>query len=202
MKQNKRKELTEDRIISAALQVVRRDGEAGLTMRMVAKEAKTGAGAIYRYFENKDDLLAAMLDRVALVLDHPPVMDDPVEELTGIFLSLRDVLRSEPWMLNILAPGNRASSHILPLFERALAALEKSGRDIDDSISIMECLLNYTYGDVLVYAAWQATGGLDAPRMTAEHVMAFERLCRALSRYPSGKNHYEINVRRILSDND
>lgn len=46
-----------DLIIQAALELVAEQGFHGAPMAMIAEKAGVGAGTIYRYFENKDDLI-------------------------------------------------------------------------------------------------------------------------------------------------
>lgn len=46
-----------DLIIQAALELVAEHGFHGAPMAMIAERAGVGAGTIYRYFENKDDLI-------------------------------------------------------------------------------------------------------------------------------------------------
>ena len=57
--------LSEAAIVDAALAVARADGLAAVTMRRVAAELDTGAASLYVYVRNRDELLHAMLDRVA-----------------------------------------------------------------------------------------------------------------------------------------
>lgn len=49
-------------ILSAALRVFGRKGAQAATMQEIATEAGLSAGAIYRYFENKDDLVRAVYE--------------------------------------------------------------------------------------------------------------------------------------------
>lgn len=53
-----------DDIMPAALAVLRRDGPSGLAMRNVAAEAGVTATALYRHFESKDALVAAVVKEV------------------------------------------------------------------------------------------------------------------------------------------
>ena len=67
--------LSEAAIVDAALAVARTDGLAAVTMRRVAAELDTGAASLYVYVRNRDELLHAMLDRVAGEV--PLVKPDP-----------------------------------------------------------------------------------------------------------------------------
>lgn len=48
-------------ILTAGFQVLRRDGAAGLSLRAVAKEVGVTPMALYRHFENRDDLFNALM---------------------------------------------------------------------------------------------------------------------------------------------
>jgi AcrR family transcriptional regulator len=53
---------TRKRILDAALDVIREDGYSGATMAKVAKKAELPVGSVYWHFENKDLLLAALIE--------------------------------------------------------------------------------------------------------------------------------------------
>lgn len=55
----------EDRILHAADVLWRRGGEKSLTMRAVARAAKTNTPAVYRRFKDRKDLVKALLLRIA-----------------------------------------------------------------------------------------------------------------------------------------
>lgn len=55
----------EDRILSAAHGLWKRGGEKALTMRAVAKAARTNTPAVYRRFKNRQDLIRGVLLRIA-----------------------------------------------------------------------------------------------------------------------------------------
>jgi AcrR family transcriptional regulator len=54
----------EEAIIGAALSMFARKGVAGATMQEVAAEAGLSAGAIYRYFPGKEQLVEAVFERI------------------------------------------------------------------------------------------------------------------------------------------
>jgi len=55
----------ENRILNAAQSLWRRGGEESLTMRAVARAAGTNTPAVYRRFKDRQDLLRAMVRRIA-----------------------------------------------------------------------------------------------------------------------------------------
>ncbi len=49
-----------EEIVRAALELIAENGFHGAPMAMIAERARVGAGTIYRYFENKDLLIAGL----------------------------------------------------------------------------------------------------------------------------------------------
>lgn len=58
----------EDRILTAARKLWHKSGEAALTMRAVAKSARTNTPAVYRRFRNRDELLLALVEQYQMEL--------------------------------------------------------------------------------------------------------------------------------------
>ncbi len=54
----------EERVLDAAQKLFRRGGDKTLSMRALARAAKTNTPAIYRRFKNRDDVLRALLLRL------------------------------------------------------------------------------------------------------------------------------------------
>ena len=75
-------------ILMGAAQVFSEKGYHQATTKEIAKAAGVAEGTIYNYFQNKRDLLVAMIDVIGMqsvrniVVDHPP--EDPREYLTAV----------------------------------------------------------------------------------------------------------------------
>jgi AcrR family transcriptional regulator len=133
--------LSREAIVDAALRVLDREGLDGVSMRRVAEELGTTAGALYWHVRNKEELLGLVFDRVAGELDLPP--PDPsrweeqfkevAREARSVMLRHRDiarfslgriplgpnVLRVTEWMLALLrAAGvpDRVAAYVGDLF--------------------------------------------------------------------------------------
>lgn len=65
-----RSKATVDRIIRAAALIIERDGYPGLTTNAVAAKAGVGIASVYEYFDDKDDLLVAVLEHEMADLWH------------------------------------------------------------------------------------------------------------------------------------
>ena len=80
-------------VIRAALELIAEHGFHGAPMAMIAERAGVGAGTIYRYFENKDVLIAELYRDVEERIT-PCLMDgyDAVKPLHERFLHLGSAL--------------------------------------------------------------------------------------------------------------
>jgi AcrR family transcriptional regulator len=66
-----RQPLSREAIVEAALRVLDAEGVDALTMRRVASELGTGAGALYWHVASKEELLVLLIDQVAGELELP-----------------------------------------------------------------------------------------------------------------------------------
>ena len=71
-----------ERIFEAAHEILGEQGFYGLSIAMVAKKARVAAGAIYRYFSDKDDLVRQLYLHTILKC-HPQIMEGvQIEEVS------------------------------------------------------------------------------------------------------------------------
>ncbi len=76
---------TVDRLGRSAVEVLSRQGFAGLTIRMVAANAGVGAATAYTYFSSKEHLVAEVFWRRLATTPAPPNdSPDPVERVVGV----------------------------------------------------------------------------------------------------------------------
>jgi len=120
--------LSEAAIVDAALAIARTDGLAAVTMRRVAAELDTGAASLYVYVRNRDELLRAMLDRVAAGIPH--VEPDPKrwrEQLFDLLDAFREVLEAHPGLSTVLPGVPVVTDSSLASIENLLGLLVAGG---------------------------------------------------------------------------
>ena len=67
-----------EHLIATAARLIEQRGSAGLAVRDIAREAQVADGALYNYFEDKEDLLAqALLAHVGTVMSEAPRLVPP-----------------------------------------------------------------------------------------------------------------------------
>jgi AcrR family transcriptional regulator len=139
--------LTKERIVQAAIGLIEREGEDGLSMRRVAAELGVAVMSLYNHVPNK----AALLDAVASdILGGMEVADDPAEPWTerarALLRAYRKIARDHPRCVTlILTRKIEAPSGMRPV-EHALAVAADAGFDGGTSVRIMRALLAYAIG--------------------------------------------------------
>ncbi len=84
---------TVDAILSAAAQVLLREGYARATTNRIAERAGVSVGSVYQYFQHKDDVFDALIQRqvinllTRLVAD-PPDPERPLEDMLRHLISV------------------------------------------------------------------------------------------------------------------
>jgi AcrR family transcriptional regulator len=119
-----RRPLTQEAIVDAGLELLERDGMAGLSMRKLARELDTGAASLYWHVRDKEELLSLLLDRIvgeAEVPDPDPV--DWQEQAKELLRSTRRLLQKRRDAAQLSMGRIPAGPHSLPVLERNLAVL-------------------------------------------------------------------------------
>ncbi|MFI2233704.1 TetR/AcrR family transcriptional regulator [Nocardia testacea] len=153
-------------IAHAAVALADRVGTDGLTMRRLAGELGVATAALYRYFDDREQLLVAMTDLV--LAETPP----PPPYLAGRRARIRyeaqqewQIYRRHPWILTVLArirPPLGLS--LFDTLERTLSALDAPGMSRAQLISTYLSYSALVQGLALVWTAERSDriGGPDA----------------------------------------
>src|SRR6478752_5953731 len=126
--------LSREAVIDHALTVADLDGLGAVSIRRIAQDFGVTPMALYWHVKNKDELLAAMGDRILEVIEVPASgRTDGVDELHGLLTVLVDALRRHPGCTELaLARILQCDSGQL-LSERALNILRDSGFSVRQS---------------------------------------------------------------------
>jgi AcrR family transcriptional regulator len=151
----KKKQLSREIILSAALALVDSDGLDALTMRRLGQELGRDPMGLYRYAENR----AALLDGVSeLVLNELAIFpDDPdwQAQLRRIAHDLREIALRHPNVVPLLVTrplstplGLRPLGTLRPL-EQILSLLIDAGFAPADALHVYRAYYGYLYGHIL-----------------------------------------------------
>src|SRR6202453_2532437 len=120
--------LSEDAIVDAALAIPRAEGLDAVTMRRVAAELDTGAASLYVYFANRDELLRAMMDRVAGTVSLvAPDAERWREQVYGLMRGFREALEAHPGLASVLLGEAPTTEETLAGAENLLGILLAGG---------------------------------------------------------------------------
>jgi AcrR family transcriptional regulator len=134
--------LSENAIVDAALAITRAEGLEAVTMRRVAAELDTGAASLYVYVRNRDELLRAMMDRVAGTV--PPIVPEPErwrEQVYELMRGLRDALEDHPGLASVLTGEPPTTENALDGAESLLGILLAGGITSQDAAWAVDILM-------------------------------------------------------------
>jgi AcrR family transcriptional regulator len=145
--QDRRHQLTRERVVEEALAVIAHDGANALTMRRLAARLGVVPGALYNHVRNKQQLQDLLLDGVLAEVD----LDlDPAlgwtEQLKVLAHRLRRVLEAHPGVAGILKTRDPLGPHSLALAEAFLSPLQTAGFGDREAGLAFFLLLDYTIG--------------------------------------------------------
>jgi AcrR family transcriptional regulator len=121
--------LTRDRIVAAAVDMADAEGLDALSMRKLAAVLGYEPMSLYNHIDNKDDLLAGMVDAVAAEMTAPD-RGDWRASLHAVLSASRDALVAHPWAARLWSgvwpgPGRkRWMDTVLGCFRRAGFSVE------------------------------------------------------------------------------
>jgi AcrR family transcriptional regulator len=145
--QDRRPQLTRQRVVAEALAIIAEQGVQALTMRSLAARLGVVPGALYHHVRNKQQLHDLVLDGVLAEVDVH--LDSPMgwpEQLKVLAHRLRAVLEAHPGVAGILKTRDPLGPHSLALAEAFLAPLQTAGFADREAGLAFFLLLDYTIG--------------------------------------------------------
>jgi AcrR family transcriptional regulator len=177
--------LSEQVIVDAALEILRAEGLDAVTMRRVAAELDTGPASLYVYIGGRDELRAAMLDRVSQSV--PLEQPDPGRWREQVHTLLTRVLRAleaHPGIAQVAVANVPTTEHAMDFAENLMAVLLAGGIDPQDAAwacDVLPLIVTATAVETGVHQARAASGG-SLDETLAKLSQAFAGL--APERYP------------------
>ena len=145
--QDRRPQLTRERVVAEALAVIAADGAQALTMRGLAARLGVVPGALYRHVRNKEQLQDLLLDGVLAEVDFDLEPSLPwTEQLKVLAHRLRAVLEDHPGVAGILKTRDPLGPHSLALAEAFLSPLQTAGFGDREAGLAFFLLVDYTIG--------------------------------------------------------
>lgn len=124
--------LSRDLITKAGLTVARKEGVDNLTMKRLAQELLVTPMAVYRHFEDKADLIDAVLDRYVQeqdICNHDVDKTDWSNWLAKTYSKMYYGLQSMPSVYPYLSSASRFGPGAVDVVTQSLDTLEAAGFD-------------------------------------------------------------------------
>ncbi|MYW00339.1 TetR family transcriptional regulator [Streptomyces sp. SID3343] len=121
-------ELSQDAIVTAALEIIDAEGMDALSMRRIAQRFDTGAASLYAYVANKDELVELVVDRVNGEVRLPDADPDRWrEQMRDAMFAIRDVYARHRDLGRALIGAVPVGPNSLECTERLLSILRAGG---------------------------------------------------------------------------
>ncbi|MCX4669128.1 TetR/AcrR family transcriptional regulator [Streptomyces sp. NBC_01381] len=142
-------------ILTAARELIDRDGWEKLTIRRLAAELGIGATTLYHHIQSKDDLLILLLNHHVARIERPQLPGAPRERIVVAATALHDALAAWPWAAEVLSADGFVGlldESAMWMVEAIVAGAEDHGCTPEQSVDVFRSLWYYTVGEVLVRA--------------------------------------------------
>ena len=177
MATTRRKPLSRERILAAALELVDEQGIEALSMRKLGQVlGGYEAMSLYNHVANKDDLLDGILDLVLAEME-PPAPDEGLPAIRAAALSAHDALKRHPWAATMLMSADRIRPARINYMEALLASLRGAGLTAETTYHAYHVLDAHIIG----FSLWASTHGkmpehIEDARAWFEEMIPVDRL--------------------------
>ena len=137
--------LTRDRVLDAALKHADKNGLEGLNMRALATALGAGVMSIYHHVDNKDDLLDAMVDRVAAEIDCDTGDQPWREAVASLAVSAHRMLMRHRWAAGLWSHHGMGPAK-LAYMEAILRSLRQGGFSVGLACRAYHAITMHVHG--------------------------------------------------------
>ncbi|MCO8308423.1 TetR/AcrR family transcriptional regulator C-terminal domain-containing protein [Streptomyces sp. RKCA744] len=183
-----RPQLSHERIIATAVELLDRDGVQKLSMRRLAERLGAHATSLYWHVATKEDVLDLALDAVFAELDLPDEHSASWQgDVEAFMTGLRSVLLRHPWAAALAGSRPLLGPHALGSSEFAYTALATGGFDGVHLSSAAATITHYVIGSASSEAVWRKRSDEAATRSAMDaHLRAH------IDEYPTLAGHFPL----------
>jgi TetR/AcrR family tetracycline transcriptional repressor len=166
--------LNQRHTVETALELLNASGLDALTMRRLADAMGVQAGALYRHFTTKQDLLTAMAERMLADATAPAQEGDWSEHLAHLARAMRTALLKHRDGARVFAGTHSTGENTFGFTDTVIGVLREAGFHDEDAARSLMVVANFIVGHTLEeQAALQPSPG-------SENAADPERLRRAV----------------------
>lgn len=189
--------LSRDAVIDHALALADVEGPAAVSIRRIAQDFGVTPMALYWHVKNKDELLAAMGDRILENVHLPDTDPDAgLAELHGVLAALVAALDQHPACSGLAQQRVLVSNQGRILAEGSLDILRRSGFDVRQSANLSRAALQ----SAIMLVSGRPGAETTTPQDERAAVLAHKRA--ALTGLPSDRFPHLVECADALTDCD
>jgi AcrR family transcriptional regulator len=155
-RRGRRRTLTEDEILDAALTLLDEGGAGAASVRGIAASVGVAPNAVYTYFPDKAAVIAALAERLLSEVDHEVFADASQPwrlRVEALALELRRRLAAHPGAVSLMISRPMNGPHAMALNERLLQLLGDAGLEPTEAARASYLLIVYVFGSIALEIA-------------------------------------------------
>jgi AcrR family transcriptional regulator len=141
----RRRRLSRERVLEAAIAYADARGLEELSMRKLAEDLEVAPMSLYRHVANKEDLIDSMIDVVFSEIDRPSGADWKAA-MRQRAVSVRDALSRHRWAIGLMESRANPGPANLGHHDAVLGSLRAAGFSIEMAAHAYSLLDGYIYG--------------------------------------------------------
>lgn len=150
--------LSRDAIVKAALAILEAEGVSGISLRRVASAVDTGPASLYVYFDNLNDLHAAMLDAAFGAVEIPEAGKGWRVRLKALLTSYLLLLYEKKGLAQLAMMQISCGPNALRIVENVLALLLEGGVQETRAALAVDLLLLHVTAIAAEQSNWRDNG--------------------------------------------
>lgn len=168
----KRKPLSRERVLEAAMGLADRDGIEPLTIRKLATELEAKPMAIYHHVASKEEILDGMVDSVFAEIELPPGELGWTDAVRVRSISAREALGRHPWATPMMESRTSPGPATLRQHDAMLGCLRRGGLSLEMAAHAYALIDSFVYGFALQEANLPGGGGGEIVEMAGDLIDA------------------------------
>lgn len=175
-----RAELSRDRILAAALDLIDTSGLATLNMRDLGQALGASTMSVYRHFRNKSDLIDAVVDEVVSGFAPPPTTGTWPQQAKALSLRVRAAMLAHPELADLIGREFRRSPTSLRVNAQIIERLRDAGVPPALLAHTYWAISSYTTGYALLEAQTYRHRRPTGPSSSSERVQKLAAMLRSV----------------------
>ena len=142
--------LSAERIIDAALGLLRQDGLSALTVRAVADRLGTSSASLYRHITGRDELIALIVDHVLGDIRLATTGRGWRADIEALMYELRRVILEQPLPVSAVRTRSVYGPNMLRLVDAALGLFLQAGLEDDEAARTTITMIEFVAGSATI----------------------------------------------------